>query len=65
MRPSRQLDMRKASLSVIAASWIQIAVAVALTVMYFIGEPVSTDVLMVALVPVVILGNALLMRNSW
>lgn len=65
LRPARELDMRKASLSVIGASWVQIAVAVALAVMYFVDESVTTGVLIVALVPVVILGNALLMRNSW
>lgn len=57
--------MRKAAQSVIWASWLQIVLAVALAVLYFMGEPVITGVLMALLVPIVALGNALLMRNAW
>lgn len=57
--------MRKAAQSVIWASWLQIAVAVALAVLYFMGEPIVTGVLMALLVPIIALGNALLMRNAW
>ena len=48
------------------ASWLQIIAAVALAVVYFtVGSRFSTDVMVVILIPVVIAGNILLMRNSW
>ena len=57
--------MRKAAQSVIWASWLQIVLAASLAVLYFMGEPIITGVLMALLVPIVALGNALLMRNAW
>ncbi len=47
------------------ASWLQIIASVVLVISYYTGVKFSTDVMIVVLVPVVVAGNILLMRNAW
>ena len=60
-----KLNVRKAAYSVMIASWLQIIASVFLAVLYFMGNTISTSVMVLVLIPVVVLGNGLLMRNSW
>ena len=60
-----RVNVRKAAYSVIIASWLQIIAALLLAVLYFMGNAVSTKVMVLVLIPVIIIGNGLLMRNSW
>lgn len=69
-RPSRKglknrINVRKAAYSVMIASWLQIIASLIMAILYFMGDSVSTSVMVVVLIPVIIIGNALLMRNSW
>ncbi|MEX1377141.1 MAG: ATP-binding protein [Eubacteriales bacterium] len=60
-----RINVRKAAYSVMIASWLQIVASFLLAVLYFMGNSTSTFVMVLVLIPVVVLGNALLMRNSW
>lgn len=62
---AKTVNVRKAAYSVMLASWLQIIAAVVLAILYFMGYMASTTVMVVVLVPIIIIGNALLMRNSW
>ena len=59
-----KLNVRKASQWVIIASYLQIAAAILLAVLYFMGQTSTMTIMMIMLVFVVIAGNALLMRNA-
>ena len=58
-------NIRKAAYWVMVASWLQIIASVILVVSYFAGVDFSTQVMVVVLIPVVVAGNILLMRNAW
>lgn len=60
-----RVNVRKAAYSVTIASWMQIIASVLLAVLYFIGDTTSTSVMVIILIPIIAIGNALLMRNSW
>lgn len=60
-----RINVRKAAYSVTIASWMQIIASILLAISYFIGDSASTSVLVVILIPIIAIGNALLMRNSW
>lgn len=60
-----KLNVRKAAYSVMIASWLQIIACVLLAILYFMGNTVSTSVMVLVIIPVIIIGNSLLMRNSW
>ena len=60
-----RLNVRKAAYSVMIASWLQIIASILLAVLYFMGNTVSTSIMVLILIPVIVLGNGLLMRNSW
>ena len=60
-----RINVRKAAYSVMIASWLQIVASLLLAVLYFTGNAIPTSVMVLTLIPVVIVGNALLMRNSW
>ncbi|MBN2879934.1 MAG: Spo0B domain-containing protein [Clostridia bacterium] len=63
---SSRINVRKAAYSVMIASWLQIIASLLLAVLYFTGNSsISTSVMVLVLIPLVIIGNALLMRNSW
>jgi len=63
---SARINVRKAAYSVMIASWLQIIASLLLAVLYFTGNSsISTSVMVLVLIPLVIIGNALLMRNSW
>lgn len=59
-----KLNVRKAAHWVVIASYLQIAAAVLLAILYFMGQNISTSIMMFMLLFVVIAGNALLMRNA-
>jgi two-component system, LytTR family, sensor histidine kinase AgrC len=59
-----KLNVHKAANWVLIASYLQIVAALLLAVLYFIGQNVSTSIMMIMLVFVVIAGNILLMRNA-
>lgn len=59
-----KLNVYRAANWVMIASYIQIAAALMLAILYFMGQNISTDIMMVMLVFVVIAGNILLMRNA-
>lgn len=65
MKPVKVFNMKKAALSVMIASWLQIVVAIFLSIQYFLGYTTSTFYLMLSLIPIVVIGNALLMYNAW
>jgi len=58
-------NIRKAAYSVIVASWVQIIAAVLVAVLFFMGANISTAVMIIILIPLEIVGNYMLMRNSW
>ena len=60
-----RLNVRKAAYSVMIASWLQIVASFFLAILYFMGNPASTSVMVLILIPVIVIGNSLLMRNSW
>lgn len=60
-----RLNVRKAAYSVTIASWLQIIASLLLAILYFLGNSVSTSVMVLVLIPVIVVGNSLLMRNSW
>lgn len=60
-----RVNVRKAAYSVTIASWLQIVASVLLAVLYFTGDAASTSVMVLVLIPIIAIGNALLMRNSW
>ncbi len=60
-----RINVRKAAYSVTIASWLQIIASILLAVMYFRGDTASTNVMVLLLIPVIVIGNGLLMRNSW
>jgi len=60
-----RVNVRKAAYSVTIASWMQIIASVLLAILYFMGNSTSTSVMVIVLIPIIAIGNALLMRNSW
>lgn len=60
-----RINVRKAAYSVMIASWLQIVACLVLAVLYFFGNDISTSVMVFVLIPVIVIGNSLLMRNSW
>ena len=60
-----RINVRKAAYSVMIASWLQIIASLLLAVLYFMGNAISTSVMVLVLIPLVVIGNFLLMRNSW
>jgi len=66
IRPTRRMDVRKAALSVIIASCLEIVVALVITVLYFINfNAFPFVVLMAIFVPVLAIGDLMVMRSSW
>lgn len=60
-----RFNVKKAAYSVMIASWLQIVSSLVLAVLYFLGYSTSTSVMVLVLIPVIAIGNSLLMRNSW
>ena len=59
-----RVNVRKAAYWVMVASYLQIVAALLVAFLYLRGEPISTTIMMGVLVVLVIVGNALLMRNA-
>ncbi len=58
-------NARKAAYLVMIASWLQIIASIVLAILYFSGNTASTNAMVLILIPVIVIGNGLLMSNAW